>query len=91
MMPDKIIEKETTSMTEEQKFTRVICKGAFLEALGDHAIAEIQLNYPIEEIYQKDLGWLKSEWEECYQQKRNITEKLIEDWNEHRDKRTDIP
>ncbi len=88
-MLDKIIEKETTSMTEEQKLIRDICKGAFLEGLGDHAIAEIQLKYPKEQIYQKDLGWLKSKWEECYQPERNITEKLIEAWNGYPNKKTD--
>ncbi len=90
MMPDKIIEKERASVTEEQTLNRDICKRAFLEAIGDHAIAEIQLKYPKEEIYQQNLGWLKEKWEECYQPDRNVTEKLIEAWNGHRDKKTDI-
>ncbi len=54
-------------MTAEQKLTRDICEGAFLEALGDHAIAEIQLKNPKDRIYEKDLSWIKEKWEDCFQ------------------------
>ena len=65
-------------MTEEQMFTRDICKGAFLKALGDRGLGGIHLKFLEEGSYKKKMGWLKTRWKECYRPNRNITEKLIE-------------
>ena len=65
MEPDKLIEKEKArTLNEEEKLNVKICKGAFLEAIGDDAIAEIQLRNPKDKVYLKDLGWIKGKWEE---------------------------
>ncbi len=55
-MLDKIFEKESSTMTKEQTLMRDISKGAFLEELGDRALAAIHLKYPKEEIYKKSLA-----------------------------------
>ncbi len=67
-----------------------ICKGAFLEAIGDDAIAEIQLKNSDDEVYLKDLGCTKEQWEENWKPNKNITEKLINLWNCCRDKRSNV-
>ncbi len=55
--PDKLIELEKSSNNSEDMALNIeICKGAFLEALGDEAIAEIQLKNPKDKIYDQKLG-----------------------------------
>ena len=45
--PDKLIEVEgTTGISDEDAFNLEICIGAFLDALGDEALAEVQLQNP---------------------------------------------
>ncbi len=52
--PDKLIELEKkTDNSEEIALNIEICKGAFLEALRDDAIVEIQLKNPKTKIYER--------------------------------------
>ncbi len=89
--PDKLIELEGSSNNSEEIALNIeICKSAFLEALGDDAIAEIQLKNPKAEIYEQKLGWLKEKWQDCWKCNKNLTEKLIKVWNGHRVKGVDI-
>ncbi len=91
MEPDKLIEKEKArTLNEEEKLNVKICKGAFLDAIGDDAIAEIQLRNPKDKVYLKDLGWIKEKWEENWKPDKNITEKLINLWNCYRDKQSNV-
>ena len=91
MEPDKLIEKEKArTLNEEEKLNVKICKQAFLEAIGDDAIAEIQLRNPKDKVYLKDMGWIKEKWEENWKPDKNITEKLINLWNCYRDKRSNV-
>ena len=89
--PDKLIELEGNSSNSDEIALNIeICKGAFLEALGDEAIAEIQLKNPKAKIYEQKLGWLKEKWQDCWKPNKKLTEKLIKVWNGHRERGTDI-
>ncbi len=89
--PDKLITLEGNSSNSDEIALNIeICKGAFLEALGDEAIAEIQLKNPKTKIYEQKMGWLKDKWEDCWKPNKNVTEKLIKVWNGHREKNVDI-
>ena len=58
--PDKLITLEGNSSNSDEIALKIeICKGAFLEALGDEAIAQIQLKSPKTKIYEQKFGWLK--------------------------------
>ncbi len=78
-------------MSDEEKLNVKIYKGAFLEAIGDDAIAEIQLKYPKDSVYLKDLGWIETQWGDNWKPNKNITEKLINLWNCYSDKRSNVP
>ncbi len=89
--PDKLIELEgQTSISDDIALNIEVCKGAFLDALGDEALAEIQRKNPKTKIYDQKLGWLKEKWQECWKPNKNLTEKLIKLWNNSRDKGVDI-
>ena len=71
--PDKLIELERSSSNSDEVALNVeICKGAFLEALGDEAIAGIQLKNPKAKIYEQKLGWLKEKWQDCWKPNKNL-------------------
>ncbi len=73
--PDKLIQlEENSSNSEEIALNIEICKRAFLEALGDEAIAEIQLKNPKAKYYELKLGWLKEKWQDCWKPNQNLTE-----------------
>ncbi len=78
-----------SSNSDEVALNIEICEGAFLEALGGEAIAEIQLKNPKAKIYEQKLGWLKEKWQHCWRPNKNLTEKLIKVWNGHRERGTD--
>ena len=89
--PDKLTEVEgTTGISDEDALNVEICTGAFLDALGDEALAEIQLQSPKAKIYDQKLKWLKEKWEACYKPNKNLTEKLLKLWSTNRDKNVDL-
>ena len=89
--PDKLIElKERTGNSDDIALNIEVCKRAFLEALGDEALAEMQLKNPKIKIYEQKLGWLKKKWRECWTPNKKLTEKLIKLWNSNREKGVDI-
>ncbi len=50
---DKLIEVEgTTGISDDDALNVEICKGALLDALGNEALAEIQLQNPKAKIYE---------------------------------------
>ncbi len=80
----------TVTLTDEETLNMEVLKGAFLEALGDDAIFEIQQRNPKEKVYLQTVDWIKTKWEECYRSSRNVTENLVKTWNGTRPKETTV-
>ncbi len=80
----------TVTLTTDEQLYMEVLKGAFLEALGEDAISEIQQRNPKEKVYLQSVGWIKIKWEECYRSSRNVTENLVKMWNGTRPKDTTI-
>ncbi len=93
--PDKLLDKQkkvaassstATQLTADLNLYLEVLKSSFLEALGDEAIYEIQQRNPKQKVYQQSVDWIEVKWEECSQSSRNVTENLVELWNETRPK-----
>ena len=72
---------DTAALTDYTKMYLEVLKGAFLEALGEEAIFEIQQRNPKDKVYLQTVEWIKSKWEDCYKSSRNFTENLVKMWN----------
>ena len=66
---DKLLQKQSdnaTSLSEEEILNLQICKASFMISIGDQAVKEIQARNPKEDVFDKDLGWIKKKWQETW-------------------------
>ncbi len=78
----------TVTLSDDEKMYLEVLKGAFLEALGEEAIFEIQQRNSNDKVYLQTVEWIKSKWEDWYKSSWNVTENLVKMWNGTRTKDT---
>ena len=61
---DAILAKEAANLSDEEKTHLKIARAAFLNSLGDVAVKAIKAKNPKVKTAEKDLKWIKNQWEE---------------------------
>ncbi len=80
----------TETLTDAKTMYIEELKGAFLEALDEEAIFEIQQWNLKDKVYLQTVDWIKSKRKDCYKSSRNVTGSLVKMWNGTRTKDTSV-
>ncbi len=83
---DAILAKETVDLSDEEKSHLKIARVAFLNSLGDSAVKVIKAKNPKVETAEKDLKWIKDQWEEIWKIEDSKSQKFVKLFQAKREK-----
>ena len=86
---DKLLRKQsedTKSLSEEETLNLQICKASFMMSIGDQAVKEIQARNPKDDVFDKDLGWIKEKFQEAWKSCENQNQNFVKVMQAKREK-----
>ncbi len=91
---DQLLTKQQTngtSLSTDELLNIQICKATFMMAIRDQAVKELHARNPKDDIFDKDLHWIKGKWEEAWKASEFINQSFVKTIQATREKSESMP